>query len=35
MSMFFMQLISAGNKDTKYLNNRFGLQEVGYYFEGV
>ena len=29
MSMFFMQLISAGNKDTKYLTNRFDLQGSG------
>jgi hypothetical protein len=27
--MFFMQLISAGNKDTKYLTNRFDLQGSG------
>ena len=27
--MFFMELISVGNEDTKYLINRFVLQECG------
>ena len=29
MDMFFMELISVGNEDTKYLINRFVLQECG------
>jgi len=29
MSMFFMELISAGYENTKYLINRFVLQECG------
>ena len=29
MGIFFMELISVGNEDTKYLINRFVLQEFG------
>ena len=29
MGIFFMELISVGNEDTKYLINRFVLQELG------
>jgi len=30
-----MELISVGNEDTKYLINRFVLQELGIYLEVV
>ena len=29
MGIFFMELISVGNEETKYLINRFVLQELG------
>ena len=29
MGIFFMELISVGNEDTKYLVNRFVLQGLG------
>jgi len=29
MGIFFMEFISVGNEDTKYLINRFVLQELG------
>ena len=29
MGIFFMELISVGNEDTKYLINRFVLQGLG------
>ena len=29
MGIFFMEHISVGNEDTKYLINRFVLQELG------
>ena len=35
MGIFFMELISVGNEDTKYLINRFVLQELGIYLVGV
>jgi len=35
MGIFFMELISVGNEDTKYLINRFVLQWVGIYLDGV
>ena len=35
MGIFFMELISVGNEDTKYLINRFVLQELGKVVEGV
>ena len=33
--MFFMELISVGYENTKYLINRFVLQECGKCLEGV
>jgi len=35
MGIFIMELISVGNEDTKYLINRFVLQELGKFVEGV
>jgi hypothetical protein len=35
MGIFFMELISVGNEDTKYLINRFVLQELGIFLGGV
>ena len=34
MGIFFMELISVGYENTKYLINQFVLQENGSYLEG-